>query len=421
MSLIKGIVYIALMTSSFDVFLSMQIGGTVRFCQVIMIIPYIFLLTKSIINKRLIIPYGFKWLLIWTFIILTFVFNTDLIERSFGYWLWLIINVANIVVIVNLFKDYCSVINLIRIYVYSFLLATGFGLFQFLSAPILHFDTPLVQQWWVPGVFARINGFSYEPSYYATYLLLGWSIVYTIKAYEENTLFSKKKVALLCYLFSAAMVLSSSRMGILMMVLAILFINIYRRSGDVLGKIKQREIKLSWLKYILLILFVLFVGGTFLSTSRILDDYSFLLQGTGVNGTASHTVDDRTKAMNETLEVFYDSPFIGASLGGVAEKIADFDPHGGSPKEHEGGAIFLEVLAASGVVGVIPFIVYFYKIIKCSINTVKRNSDYVCMALLVSLISEMIILQLNQNILRPYFWFHIAVLSAYLRVKMYNE
>jgi O-antigen ligase len=117
--------------------------------------------------------------------------------------------------------------------------------------------------------------------------------------------------------------------------------------------------------------------------------------------------------------LFQNSPLIGYSLGGIAPAIAqlhgvtdlDFE----SVKEFEGNSIFVEVLAASGIFGFIPFFLFVWSIVWKPLALSKKllsEQSKILVALSLSLIFEFVILQFNQVILRPYLWMHIAVLAA---------
>ena len=414
-------IYMAILTSSFDVFLTWQIGGTIRFCQVIMIIPYVYLTLDCIRKKRIILPESIYYLLIWNVFMLVFVLNTDVLIRSVGYWIWLTLNIANIILLVNIFTTKKDVFSLLRWYCFSFVFVAAFGLLQFVSAPILKLSTPLVAQWWIPGVLARINGFSYEPSYYATYILIGWCFIYFLLKKRNQELFGVNAIRLMFAITTLAMILSSSRMGILMMLIVVVSSNIYCNAKKIIVNLLKMKIETRIVKNVTLFL-ALFISLSYMLLSNdYFDEYSFLLGGTGIGGTPAHSVDTRTLYMEKTLNVFYESPVIGASLGGVAEKIAIDENQRGELKDSEGTAVALEVLAASGIIGVIPFILYFYRIIKKSVLKFYVTNDGIGLGILWALVAEIVILQLNQNILRPYFWIHIAVLSVYFRIKSIKE
>lgn len=409
--IIRWMIYLSILTTSFDIFLAVQLGGTVRFCQIILIVPYVYFIIKIVLNKRVIIPAYIKWLLIWSVFILVFLMNTDHMERTVGYYLWLMFNIMNIFVLVNLFFEKNRLTSLIRFYGISFVSIALFGLFQFISAPFFKLSTPLVSQWWIPGVLARINGFSYEPSYFATYELIGWTFFFFLIRLHNDTLYSKKVRNISFIILTLAILLSSSRMGIAM-VIVISILSYVNNALSFLVNLCKGKIYFSFvLKTIFAISFIVALFA-YVANSGMLDEYAFLLSGTGINGAASHSVDDRSSLAKETFNIFLENPFVGVSLGGIPEHIASLMGVNASDKQFEGSVVFLEVLAASGIFGIIPFLIYFIKVISSGYRVFNCKKNTVGLSLIYALIAELIILQFNQNILRPYFWMHLAVLST---------
>lgn len=409
--IIRWMIYLSILTTSFDIFLAVQLGGTVRFCQIILIIPYAYFIIKTVLNKKLIIPSYIKWLLIWSVFMLVFLINTDHMERTVGYYLWLMFNIMNIFVLVNLFFEKNRLTNLICFYGISFVLVALFGLFQFVSAPFLKLSTPLVSQWWIPGILARINGFSYEPSYFATYELIGWTFFFFLIRLHNDTLYSKKVRNISFIILTLAILFSSSRMGIAM-VIAISTLSYVNNALLFFVNFRKGKIYFSFiLKTIFAVSFIVALFA-YVANSGMLDEYDFLLSGTGINGASSHSVDARSSLAEETFNIFLENPFIGVSLGGIPEHIAALMNMNVGDKQFEGSVVFLEVLAASGIFGIIPFLIYFIKVIFSGYRVFYGRKNTVGLSLMYALIAELIILQFNQNILRPYFWMHIAVLSV---------
>jgi len=145
----------------------------------------------------------------------------------------------------------------------------------------------------------------------------------------------------------------------------------------------------------------------------------FFAGGTGLYGTPSHSLTGRESRIWATLDLVKNSPFIGYSLGGVATALGESEgtniTSSEGAKAHEGMSVFAEVLAASGVIGFIPFIVYMCTLFVAPLRLSRGCPEpyrTVLIGLVWALAIEIIMLQLNQNILRPYLWFHIAMLSA---------
>ena len=415
---IRSLLVPAIFTSSFDIFLNVNIGFNFRFTQICIIGSMaLFVLTKR--NLRFVVPVGFPYLLAWCFFIFLFIPNGYLL-RNAGYAVWLLFNVLAIILFVQSVRSTENFRWLYALYIYSFVAVGLFGIVQFVM-PLLGLEGPLVEQWWVRGLIARSNGFSYEPSYFATYLLIGW-VITAYHLYNSPPQYPKpvSYLTLSHGIITLAILLSTSRMGIVMMGLWYV----------------QYPIKftLSVLRNLRVKKMVLWICGGLLTVALVVAaliaqiDFSIilrLLEGTGLFGTSSHsTTSGRLPTFVEVLEVFGKSPIIGYSLGGVASALAE---HRGIAitnlaqlKSHEGVNILAEVLAASGLVGIIPFVTYFVILYRRSRQAIRAHYNTslgnMVKALLVSLTFELLILQLNQNILRPYLWIHIAMLSTAYQV-----
>lgn len=402
----------ATFTSSFDIFLVFNLGFNFRATQILLLIPIGLAMVKAI-QSRVIWPLGFGWLLLWTMFIIAFVPNTSFLVRSIGYAAWLVFDVFAIFACVQLFTTPSKAISLVRWYIYSFVFVATFGLVQFVSPVVGLGDVLLITQWWIPGLLPRINGFSYEPSFFSTYLLMGW-VVCAYLLESKATLFARTHLQFYFFIISLSIVLSSSRMGILMMLIwytqyPLRFIG--RLANGYFHKQFARISLILFGMAVLLIGFVIYVVG--------FDEISFLFSGLGIFGGASHSADIRKDSMMDTFSLFMNSPFVGYSLGGIGPAIAEM--HGVTNinfevvKEYEGNSIFVEVLSASGIFGVIPFVMFVLHIVRKPFLLARRltsEQSKILVALTLSLIFEFAILQFNQVILRPYLWMHIAVLAA---------
>jgi hypothetical protein len=151
--------------------------------------------------------------------------------------------------------------------------------------------------------------------------------------------------------------------------------------------------------------------------SKIVDLTSFLA-GSGLGGTAAHSLNDRTDRTRETLGVFLQHPLIGVSQGGVAEEIAL--KHGATIRGVDdlrvwwGLPVPLEVLAASGSLGFLPLLWFFLA------NTIGQSAlmrehaseerTKWLHALIRAFVFELLLLMADQNLLRTYVWFHVTMM-----------
>jgi hypothetical protein len=154
--------------------------------------------------------------------------------------------------------------------------------------------------------------------------------------------------------------------------------------------------------------------------SRFVSDPAIFLAGTGIGHQAAHSLNDRTAATAETVAAFKEHPFVGRSLGGVPIYIAS--RHGvvintvDQARMFWGFPVLLDVLVASGIFGFIPFLFFMYANTFGVLRLAKRHWPQErakwAHALARAMIFEWLSLMADQNLLRVYLWFHIAIVAA---------
>ncbi len=409
-------------TSSFDIFLNIDVGPNLRIAQLLGLILIAAAALRTRLGASMQVPPGGHFLVAWLAVQLAFVPAAAFWEKSLGYCIWLALDIALSFAFVNLFPDDAAQLEkLLRFYLISFVLIACFGILQFVL-PLAGGPALLVEQWWLPGKIPRVNGFSFEPSYYATYLILGLTCLGSLRRSGIQE-FRAWKWAAAYFLMIAAMIVCSSRMGIAFLALE-LFIaplkwlwRIFRSPRSVLA------FRVSPLKLLAAAtaLWLVYAGAS--AAARWYGENrevaSILATGTGLLGTASHSIDERENHLGDTLKTIADHPWMGQSLGGVTESVAGYI--GTRPmnfeeaKSYEGESVFAEAVAASGWPGSIPFFCFVVVSLASPLRLARRASPLQAAwlrALTQSLIFEWAILQFNQNILRIYLWVHVAVLAA---------
>ncbi|MGI8959613.1 MAG: hypothetical protein ACR2IV_07620 [Bryobacteraceae bacterium] len=360
----------------------------------------------------------FAWLLVQLF----FSPVTDFWPKSLGYCFWLLLDLSLMFSFVQLFSDNRrALISLLRWYLYSFGIVSAFGIIQFLL-PLAGLPAPLVADWWVPERVARVNGLSYEPSYYASYLVIGFVLAAALRHSQLRGL-NPKTTRAIYWLSASAIVLSSSRMGIAFLLLDV--ISYPAKELLYLAKHPRRFLFAPSRFKKLLPLAISFgvLGLAAFGTIKFVkgnpEIVTMLIAGTGVYGATAHSVVAREDSFNDTLTVFEQHPWIGRSIGGVSSAIAELRGEQitsfKESKPFEGMSVFAEALAGSGLIGILPFVVFLiatiYKPVKLARSTPLFYSVWL-RALVRALLFELAILQLNQNILRPYLWIHLAILAT---------
>ena len=398
----------ALFVVSGDVFFVFQIGGfTIRIFQ-ILVLP---LILKGVWDSAwglspLPLPLGFKMLVLWTCFIVAFVPNTDFLPRNIFYAGWLIFDILVVLGITQLVNTPRKLNAVLRWYIYSFVFSAVFGLIQ-IGLPLFGLPGLLVKQWWFPGYLARINGFTYEPSFYATYMLTGWVLVDYLRYRKISPVSGMNFIA---WLLTAALLLSGSRIGWASMIawLALRVCWLIRDHGFawISGKVALASA-------VLLLLVPYALARLHIDS----DDLKFLAAGVGTLDSSSHSSGERFLTFQDTLNVFYEHPLIGVSLGGVATEIGRSRHNSVSDneaiKESEGICTTAEILAASGLVGFIPYFLYLRRLMWTTIRIEDQSRLGITVkALGWSLLFLILILQFNETILRSYVWLHIGILSA---------
>ena len=423
------LIFLIFLTSSFDIFLNVNLGGfNIRACYLfvfLFIILYLYFYRDAARIRFL----GLFFFLPWVAFLLAFVGNTPLLNRNIGYIAWLGFNCMTCYVIYK-FAMHSNVYRMIKLYLLSFFVLSLAGILQFtLSQFGIHI---LVTMWWDVEKFARVNAFSYEPSYYASYLLIGFCFLYASQR-KQIYYFRKKNQLLILIFLVTAIFLSTSRMGILIMILILLY-DVFRMLFRV---VFTRKVSLvNFIVSVCLILSFSAVIGNILLDEDLRSRY---LAGTGLESTAAHSREVREEQFLNVWRIFVKSPIFGYSLGGIAPNIALMEgaipeiEMGGAPEKvsmeviklHEGLNVIMEVLAASGVIGFLFFFFWIFQLFRGGFRLsgrLKREGFWqegiLLQSLCFALVVELVILSFSQNILRPYLWILIGLINAvYFKMK----
>lgn len=416
--------FVIFVSSSFDLALNLVVAGySFRLFYGVVLLLALPLLVQLCrgrpVRMQLV---GMNYFILWFFVLTLFVANTSLLGRNLGYLLWLILSYTIVATMSYYVREGVNFRKLFYLYLLSFNVLAIFGLIQFALA-LVGVDF-FVAQWWILGKLPRINGLSYEPSYYATYMIIGWSLYLFLylqgvrRIYHINTM---------CWLavITFALVLCSSRMGILIMVLtAAIVLAAQSLRGLSTHRVEKRYF---WL----LLLFLLVIFSAVALAVAYWEYVSFLLSGTGLFGESGHSVSIRSEAMTDLFKIFYNHPIIGYSLGGVPYARAELNDvillSQAHAKEYEGINIFAELLVAGGIIGFSCFIAFIIALIRRPIALgtrligLHRIDVHITFALVGALIIELVILSFNQTILRPYLWVLLGFVNVTPMVMLQSD
>lgn len=413
-NLVFGFVFALFLTSSWDVFGFIKVYGyTLRICSAFCVVLMVVSLHGIIKKGEVFIPSGFYYLITCCVLNLLLISKNGVQQHELAHGLWFLFVTLLYLFLPNLVRPKASEI-LIALYFASITIMSILGIFQLLYYILFGGDF-YIRQWIVFESFPRVSGLSYEPSYYAGYLLSGWALCFCIVIQRIN--FSKL-IWFVYFVTSCALITSSSKSALVIMAVFCLILGIL----SVLTRVFNLK-KFSIAVFILLLcgffywsLFII-VGNRFEHKNEVTSQpktYNQFFQGTGLLGTKSHSIDERLKAASEVLEVAKNNFLIGVSFGGIPYEIAkmrgvevnnyeDF-------KSAQGDVVFIQVLAATGIFGLLLILSFFYKLSR-NVASEKKFLQYT-KPLVAGLLVSVFALQINENFFRFYFWAYVALVAC---------
>lgn len=406
---------IALLFASGDVWPVLKLGFTFRLAQFVIILAT--LIVVLLPEVRLRVTPGLKWMFGFTlWIVLTLPFSL-LFQRSVAYVVWTISDFLIVATFVQYFGEPGRAETLVKWYSVSFIAVSLFGVMQLVLGVMGH--SLLVRQWWIYGVLPRVNGISYEPSYYSTYLIAGW--VFALRLLESDVPVPSRRVQWLCAISSTiGLIICGSRMGWLMMALW----GAYRVIVAVAGPLSRGSVKRCWLRRIPIVIVAAVLASVAVvhyasAEAAELDKISFLLRGLDLVDNSSKSSKPREDEFLWTLAAFVEHPIAGTGIGALPVDIA---PHEGAAvhtvrqaKEHEGMSIIPEIFASTGLVGGVLMLGFTAAVVrryKLANAMAIRWQRELMRAVAWGLIWMLLTLQMNQNFLRIYIYVDLAVLLS---------
>jgi hypothetical protein len=197
----------------------------------------------------------------------------------------------------------------------------------------------------------------------------------------------------------------------------------YKSLTVILKSIVLKKIRISELTFITIVSFA--VAGILTIAVIYSKKFISIFEGLPFFSKYAHSASIRLDDFMNTWHVFEQSPWAGYSLGGIAPAIAQMKGYGSLTqdvvKNTEGMCVLVEVLAASGIIGFLFFTLFLGKVLLSSkqltrLNNQTHNSRISLYLnghrlLIAALIAQLILLCMNQNILRNYLWIHIAIVN----------
>ena len=412
-SITNTLMWASILTASFDIIFAVDVGGlTIRISQLFALAVFVFFVFDIFRGAALRFPLSFGNLAVIIAFNTLWIYRALTVKNAIAYDIWLIFDAVEILLFTHYLSQQETLASLVRKYVFCFDALAIVGWIQFILQyfGINFFVTQFHSM-------HRTNGFSFEPSYYATYLLMGCVIsLYLLETHNERAV-SRRMLLLSAVLNIGALLTSTSRMGWLMLAA---FVAVRSLTAFYL-QIKAKRTNLMRLIQLLVplglaVLVVLVIVGIQLKVPFIVK----YTAGLGLAGNSTGSSGPRLESLAMTWEVFQNSPLAGCSYGGLDAAIAV--NHGGFTPDITNGdlsmCVSVEALAALGLCGAAFFFKYIWDLsIGCylrarRLSAVEREDRELLYALLLAHIFIFAILQFNQNILRTVYWTHLMLICT---------
>jgi len=384
------------------------------------VIAPIFSVILLLVFRNFHLPYRFTLLMIGILITMAFsAANSINPPACMGYFLWMAFNFIFYFLIPYILFRYIPASTLLQIYFNSFFCMGLYALLQFVFS-FAGIILPGVTQY----IFnlARGQAFTYEPTFYALYIL-PLTIFYTTKF----LLNPQEKRKLYHLIYPNLLLLVSTSTGCL-------FSYLIYFSQLILFKffkiIKTNLVKLF--SQCAGVLFILLGCMAFIKTELLTKGFlKFFFQGT-----SHYSIVHRWEGIVAYWNIFLENSIFGVGLGAgpfyyAQKKLGGFiDPFDPLIIAHYCPTnVFTEILASLGLVGILLFIIFLNLLIHTFRSTHRipqlsseEKINLIALALSVGVVLGA--LQFNQNITRAYLWVHIGIFVGYadsLRRKYQQE
>lgn len=336
----------------------------------------------------------------------THAIDAPLFIRSLGYSIWFLFFICFIASFCAIRDNFQLDAPLKLALWYS---AVFMGLVGIMQIVLGFFDISFFNvQWWITGKLARANGFTYEPSYYSTYLVPYWILFYYMIGKDDKIL-TPPMLWTGYIIVGIALVLCSSRMGWLILGLALVF----QLSELLLSLIKRTPLDIH--RRVLLWSSVAAASVAYLALNFLPKSItSLLFRGLSISATPGNSsAGDRFSDFKEVFEVVQSHWITGTGFGNLPHYIAQIRgseiTNLAEAESNQGSNITTEIIAGYGLLGGLAYLGFYVLVIWQLWSNSRRGSHPLSRALFWSLISMLVLLQFNQNPYRIYFWVFTAL------------
>jgi len=354
---------------------------TIRATQILLVITGLVWLLRLVWNRSysfvrnpLLIPLSL-------FFVVAFASLTNAMNRgrSITVFIYIIFTASLAFVIPNLVITKKQLQKVVIVLLVSFVLVSGFGLFQFLGDMTgLPQEVTGLREMYTKDIlgFTRIQSTAYEPLYFANYLLIPIAILFALFLSGKNVVRSGWTIALLS-LGIVNLVLTVSRGGYLALAATLLLIGaIYFKKLFTVRNIVIMVIGAVVLFWV--VLQTLGTGGELFTLDKFQEHVTNAFYG------ASY--DERIETFDQAFAVWREHPMIGISVGGFGPYVSQhpyYIPNDGWKIVNNE---FIEILAENGIIGLLLFVGILFILIVRSIKAIMVARDNYLHAIMVALL-----------------------------------
>lgn len=436
--------YASFLTVSWDRCQLRFAESTFRASQMFMMVCFMIWFLQSVERRNFsmrvsgLVEYPLLLFTLWS--LTTDVTSHDL-KRSILYSFFLLFNLSMVFLVVNYVgESRRRLVQVMRVYFFGFVLSSlvGMAIMALMGAGLYNIrdENGTI----VEIAHPRLYAMNYEPSYFATYTITFLVLILFLRFWGKPALQAFGCKSWHFWTVVLAFILTVSRGGFVILIgflTVMAAIELYEAFALRRGYFKK------WVSWILLVFlaFSLLLGAvvaTSGSLSKEMDIYLFAGLGVGKRAKGVHSVGPRLITTAMTVETGLRKPFMGVGMGGfgkyflenfgsyglarmwlimtMADLFANRDM-GINLRKPEPMCVTPEVFATTGVPGLILWL-WFNFLIPSRLYKLSRRPELgedmraMLRGLAWGHVALFVIMHLNQNIMRPYYWLHIAMCCA---------
>lgn len=326
--------------------------------------------------------------------------------RSLEVFVFILFTIMLAIMTINMITDKERLEKIIKVLLWSSILVGLFGLFQFAGDIIgLPQSITLLKTGYTSAVFGfpRIQAFSEEPLYFANYLMIPISLALSYY-FSKSKILKRYLLIIMLTLLLINFVLTVSRGGYLgLIVVLALFLFFY-----------WRQI-FSWRNLAIIVVGAIVIWGVYFALSRGQPKsfYYFVRQATLKDtnpALASESVLGRLDTYTQALAAYSRHHNLGIGLG----NFGPFFTHSPFVKPITGWPVvnneYLEILAETGLIGFITFMLLLSVIIWRSLLAIKKAQEPFLKATMFGLFAAFLGILTQYNFFSTLYIIHIWIL-----------